>query len=343
MMRIQHRSLLLFISLVSLMLLSACQGGQTQPTATPTTEVTIVPTQPPETPTATPQPERVVWVSSVQNEETQHLASTTQLLAEGMGVPFESMLSLDSNQISDAMKVVVVHSPNYDFSAAAASHPNTQFVVITNQALQPSENLTVIRSNPEHIYFAAGYLSMILSDDWRGVGMIASDTVLGDAAGMAYYNGGGYFCGRCSPIVPPYLQFPLVINLPANSPAALWNSSFEGIAENRLNIVFIDGSITDAGIYTMMADHGLMMLGSGNPPDAVRDRWAATISSDLSGTLSAIWPDIQAGNSVGEIYAQLELSNVNSNLAGDGVVQFFNAMAEELEMGLIATEYQSPN
>ena len=327
--------------LIVMLLLSSCSSGKSEPTATSTEVPTIVPTETPVPPTPTTEPDRIVWVSSLDNAETQHYSATIQALSESSGIQFQALSSLDSNQINDAVRVAVFYAPNYDISAAAAGHPNTQFIVIGNAGLPPADNLTVVRSNAEHALFAAGYLAEIISYDWRAVGFVASDSASGDQAAWAFKNGGSYFCGRCSPTAPPYVQFPLVVSQPGGSPAAVWYSNYEGISENRFNTVFIDGNITDPAFYTQMANLGMTMLGSGNPPAGVEANWGATISSDVAGTLATIWPDIIAGQGAGEVFAEITLTNVNPDLVGDGVVNFFHEMARDLELGLIATEVQT--
>jgi hypothetical protein len=341
MMTKQRRFNVLALILMFVLLFTSCTGGQSEPTATVPLEPTAIPTETPVPSTPTAEPERVVWVSSIDNAETQHYSATVQALSENAGIQFQALSSLDSNQITDAIRVAVFYAPNYDISAAAAGHPNTQFVVIGNTNLHPSSNLSIIRSNAEHVLFAAGYLAEIISYDWRAVGFVASDTGLGDNAGWAFKNGGNYFCGRCSPLAPPYVQFPLVVSQPGSSPAGVWYSNYEGIAENRLNTVFIDANITDTAFYTQMANLGMTIIGSGNPPAGVEANWGATVSSDVAGTLESVWTEVIAGQSAGEVFAEITLTNVNPNLVGEGVVNFFHQMAQDLELGLIATEVQT--
>ena len=331
----------IYLIMVVVLLFSSCKGGQPEITTTPTIAPTVNPTDTPIPPTPTVEPERIVWVSSTDTAETQLLSATVQSLAQNSGIQFESLPSLDSNQINDSIRVAVFHSPNYDISAAAAGHPDTQFIVIGNSGLQPVDNLTVIRSDPQHVLFAGGYLSMLIAYDWRGAGLIASDSGMGENAGWAFKNGGNYFCGRCSPLSPPYVQFPLVVMQPGASPSGVWYAGFEGISENRLNTVFIDGNISDPTVYSQMAGLGMTLLGSGNPPDAVKDSWAATVQSDVAGTLASIWPDIMDGQGAGEVFVEITLTNVNAAIVGDGMVKFFNEMTKDLEMGLISTELQS--
>ena len=341
MMTKQRRFNNLTLILLLVFLLSSCSAGKSEPTVTPTMAPTSIPTDTPVPPTPTPEPERIVWVSSIDNAETQHYSATIQALSENAGIQFQALSSLESNQINDAIRVAVFYAPNYDISAAATGHPNTQFIVIGNANLQPMNNLTVVRTNSEHVLFAAGYLAEIISYDWRVVGFVTSDSASGDAAAWAFKNGGSYFCGRCSPLAPPYVQFPLVVSQPGVSPAAVWYSNYEGVSENRFNTVFIDANITDQNFYIQMANLGMTILGSGNPPAGVEANWAATISSDVAGTLETIWPEIMAGQSAGEAFAEITLTNVNPDLVGDGVVNFFHQMAQDLELGLIATEYQA--
>ncbi len=322
--------------------LSACQlNAAISPTETPTP--TSIPTETPIPATPTPEPLRAIWVSADQGESAQQVASVVQRLAEETGLQFESIQTLDVNQINDAMRVIIVKAPDMDMGVLASAHPAIQFVAITDANLQSTANLSIINTNAKQILFAGGYLSMILSHDWRAVGLIAIDTPIGTDAAWAFFNGGGYFCGRCSPIVPPYVQFPLLVNLPAATDAAAWENGYQAIESNLFNVAFIDGKITNPEVYNRMAQRGLMLLGSGIPPAGLENVWAATIQEDIAGTLEKIWPDLAAGKSVGSLNAALQLTHVNAALVGEGKIQAFDQMADELMQGLISTDYQPLN
>ncbi len=323
-------------------LISACQALPSV-SVTETPIPTIIPTETPVPATPTPEPLRAVWVSMDQGEASQQAAAVVQRLAQEAGLQFESVQALDSNQIVDAMRVIVFNAPETDMGAAASAHPAIQFVAITDADLQPAGNLSIINTDAKQVLFAGGYLSMMLSNDWRSVGLIAIDTKLGTDAPWAFFNGGGYFCGSCSPLSPPYVQFPLLVNLPAATDAAGWEAGYQAIEINRFNVAFLDGALTDPEVYNRLAQRGLILLGSGIPPTGLESVWAATIQQDIAGTLEKIWPDLAAGKSVGKFNAALQLTHVNSALLGEGKVQSFQAMANELMQGLISTAYQPLN
>jgi hypothetical protein len=324
------------------LLISACQMVPAlSPTETPTP--TVIPTETTVPATPTPEPLRAVWVSADQGETSQQAAAVVQQLAQDTGLQFESVQSLDVNQINDAMRVIIINAPNMDLGVLASAHPAIQFVAITDANLQAAGNLSIIKPNSRQVLFAGGYLSMMLSNDWRAVGLIAIDTPLGTDAAWAYFNGGGYFCGSCSPLVPPYAQFPLLVNLSSATDAAGWEAGYQAIESNRFNVAFIDGTITDPEVYNRLASRGLMLLGSGIPPAGLENVWAASIQEDIAGTLEKIWPDLTAGKSVGSLNAALQLTHVNSTLLGEGKIQAFQEMADELMQGLISTAYQPLN
>lgn len=323
-------------------LITACQGSPAlSPTETPIP--TLIPTETPIPATPTPEPLRAVWVSADQGESAQQAAAVVQRLAGEAGLQFEPVQTLDVNQINDTMRVIIVNAPDMDMGALASAHPAIQFVAITDADLQPTGNLSILHSSPKQVLFAGGYLSMILSRDWRTVGLIAIDTPIGTDAAWAFFNGGGYFCGRCSPMVPPYVQFPLLVNLPSATDVAGWEGGYQAIESNQFNVAFIDGTITDPEVYNRMAQRGLLLLGSGIPPAGLENVWAATIQEDIAGTLEKIWPDLIAGKSVGSLNAALQLTHVNSTLVGEGKIQAFDQMADELMQGLISTDYQPIN
>jgi len=264
-------------------------------------------------------------------------------LAQDSGLQFEVFQTLDAGKIDEAMRVIIYYRPEMDVAPLASAHPMTQFVAMTDMDLQPTANLTVLNSSSDSVLFAGGYLSMLIATDWRVVGLIPTDTNLGTGAAWAFFNGGGYFCGRCSPLSPPYAQFPLLINLPAASNATDWELGYQAIESNRFNVAFVDGLISNPEVYIRLAERGLVLLGSGMPPAAVENIWAATVQQDMLGTIETIWPDLIIGKAAGKHNMMVTLTNVNSALLGDGKIQLFNEMADELFQGLISTSYQPTN
>ena len=338
----QLRRLSNFLLVVLIMGMSACQRTPAAVETTPTTAPTIEPTAT-LIPTNTPEPERVVWVSAQQDAKAAQIQATMQTLAQNTGMQFEAMNAPDPSRVNDAVRILVAYRPTEDYNGLAGQHPATQFVLITDQPLQPSANISVISPGANRVLFAGGFLTMLLANDWRAAGLIASDTSLGDAASWDFYNGGSYFCGRCSPLTPPYKQFPLIVSYPAATDAASWDNGYAAIEENRLNTVFIDGAITNQEIYTRMAQRGLLLLGSGIPPAGLESQWAATISDDVSTALETIWPDLLAGQPAGAFNAPITVSNVNPDLLGQGKINWLNEMLAELDDQLIAPEYQPTN
>ena len=176
------------------------------PTATPepTPTLTIPPTAtatPTATPTLTPTPLPPVGVLLVPEGADRQLSDQLQNFLSDritqMGMRFQVRPSLSSNDFErDDFQWVIALAPYPDLGLLAASAPQTRFLAVGFNALEPAANLTVI-ARPEDWYvqqaFIAGYLGMVITPDWRA-GMIRVNTPEGALAAQAFYNGALFFC-----------------------------------------------------------------------------------------------------------------------------------------------------
>ncbi len=103
-------------------------------------------------------------------------------------------------------------------------------------------NVWIIGYEPSFELFMAGLFTGLTANDWRGGGMIPSDSSLyGEAAEESFSNGMRFFCGRCQSIGPPYIVYPQIVMLPISSTAQEWQSGMETLPAGPVNTWFVSG------------------------------------------------------------------------------------------------------
>ena len=152
------------------LILAGCSGaGEQSPTPTLAATQTAVPTvQPSATPipTATALPGRLVLLSP---PGAQNVALEKVLLAEAQkaGLILDKREALQASDLDVSARVVVALSQPPNLAELQAAAPQAQFLVVSPDALEPNDHLSVLRTQPEQLAFAAGFTAAMLSADWR--------------------------------------------------------------------------------------------------------------------------------------------------------------------------------
>ena len=302
-------SVVLFFSAALL----SCSGNQ--PNANGTQE----PTPPTATPIPPIAPDRAVLaapsgISSIELAEAQTLVAE---LAAGSGLEFEIRQEIFANEISPDIKIIVFLEQPDNLGSLAANAPETQFVAISNQNWSPPANGTIILKNEDHVAFLAGYLSALLAPNFRVGGLLVSENT---KFNQAYNNGVSYYCGPCAAVIYPLNTYPVLSQQPANSPPANWQAAFTEINASKINVLFLPGDAASAELGAYLSEMDVAVIGNQTPPEELRSRWVATISSDGLSPLREIWNDLMEGHSEKVVNASLKISDVNYITVADGLV-----------------------
>ncbi len=310
------------------LLLAACKP------ASPTADVTSAPTLPPtaavpptETPepSATPLPARALLIGDPPDAA---LSAAVQELAAASGLAFEARPAFSVAQASPDVKIVIYQSMPEEMAALNLGAPETQFVVLADQDLPTAANVSIIRSRPEYAQFAAGYIATLIAPDWR------AGALLPDASAQdVFINGGRYWCGRCAPTYGPVVLFPLVAVLPPGSPASAWQTSFDGIHQNRIEVLYIAPEAMSDELFATLPPE--LVLVGGATPAVLPARWAATVAADNITPLQTLWPDLLAGKGGQTLSSSVTLRNVNPDLLSPGRQERVQEVIQLLAEGLI--------
>lgn len=300
------------------------------------------------TPPATPEPPAtpplplVVLLASPDADPAQASAIESVMadLAAADDLGFEVHAALSQANLHPAMRLVVVLPPASNLADLVAAAPNTQFLAIGITDLETAENLTVLGSGgtrPDQLGFLAGYLAATITSEWR-VGVISLGNLPSEnAARQGFLNGVVFFCGLCRQTYPPFLNYPMYFELPADAGQAEWQALTDELKQKSVQTVFVAPGVGEEGMVTTLAQAGINLIGVEPPPAAIRDQWVASIHPSYPDSLRAIWPNLMAGQSAANLPAKLEISDVNPELLSPGRQQLVQSFLADLAGGFIDT------
>ncbi len=298
---------------------------QPTPTATP------IPTP---AATATALPDRAVLVAPDGTDATL-VVEAQQLIGElaaSSGLIFDLRKGLTQGEITPDVKIVVFLSHPENLGALSNAARGTQFAVLSEINWNPGSNVTVIRRKAESISFIAGFISVNLNNNFRGGALLLdSDTI----SQQAYTNGGHYFCGLCSPSIPPYIKYPLVATQPAGSSPAAWQAAFDQMYINGVRVLYVAPEAYSPELFTYLVGREITLFGSQTPLDAARPRWATTLSVDGLAPLREIWPDLKSGKGGKIVYGGVRFSEVQPAFISPGKLEYFQKTVELIRSGLL--------
>ena len=310
-----------FVLLV-IFLLSGC----TNSTATPlpfdqTTPDSTFPTNEPITlPSTTPNVEKVVYIQAEQPISFDPAMISTQLedFARSNGYQFETAQTFSPSDLQANWKVVVMIEPTLDIAGLANSTPNTRFIVITTQELTPTQNLDVIQQSSVNEAFIAGYLTTIIADDIRSVGLLASNADNAANLENAFLNGGYYYCGRCASVLGPVANFPFAISRPTDSDSNAWISAFDEMNQNRINTLYIPQAALTDTLLGYLASQNVVLVSSAKPPEEYQYLFAAIIQSDIQTDLNSILASIKDEQPGIKVTASYKLTDIQEKWLTEG-------------------------
>ena len=238
-------------------------------------------------------------------------------LAAGSGLEFEVRQEIFANEITPDVKIIIFLEQPNNLGSLAAGAPGTQFVAIGNQNWSPPANGTIIKENNDHVAFLAGYLSALLAPNFRvGALQVSEDTQYN----QAFNNGVSYYCGLCASVIYPLNTYPVTAQRPLNSPPAEWQATFNEINASKVNVLFLPSSAASPELGTFLSAADIAIIGDQSPPEELKSRWVATITSDGLFALRDIWDDLVLNNGGKVINASLSISDINYAVLNDGLV-----------------------
>jgi hypothetical protein len=341
---------LLLLLLLGLML-SSCNA--VLPSTTPTANegqptAAVLPSETP-IPTATNTPPPPLAILLAPPQADADLASSLQSALEATitaaGLRWQVRQSLASEDLGQELRLVIVLPPDPGAAELAASAPNTHFLVVGIAGLQPTQNLSLIGTQgarPDQAGFMAGVIAAIITPDWRVGAISTSDNAGGIAARQGFINGAIYFCGLCSPAYPPYIDYPLYVELPTGSAASEWQAAADLLLGQSVTTIYVYPEAGDAALRNYLAEKGVKLIGSEMPPEGLEASWAASLLPDLLPAISGALPALLGGEGGIDLPAPLQIGAINPKLFSPGRQQLAEEILADLLAGYIATGAENP-
>ncbi len=331
--------MLLLLPVLTL-LLSACGTQTTPPTVVSTATATSAPA-----PTATPPYPMAVLVipSDLPDSLSQLYQKTIYDLAQQSGLHFQVLNALTTAGLDDNVKVVVALPPDPGIAQLAAAAPQTQFLAVNIPGVTAGGNVSTIGGagdSPDIPAFLAGYIAAMLANDYR-TGMIGEkDSAGSDIATKAYANGRQFYCGLCNPVAPPWYEYPIVVDMPADAPEGEANAYADAFKDRLVQVAYIYPSVQIPSQTNYMASLGMWMIGEEHPPEEARANWIATIQPDWIAAVQSAWSDILAGSGGKSYPSPLTLTDINPDLLSEGRQRLAQEMLDKLVSGRVGTGVQ---
>lgn len=349
---VYHKDLVLKFCLIAMTLcvgLAACgnppatQVISSQPVASAvpgeTPALPVTETAPP-TPTAQSPLAVLIAPPGADSAQVAILQPVLTELSTQEGWRFELRSDLPADILGEGLKLVVVMPPDPGVADLAAQHLETQFLAVGIPELQPSANVSLISAQgerPDQQGFLAGYLSAVITQDWR-VGVLSrSDTPAGKAAQQGFLNGVIFYCGLCRPVYPPFYQYPLYVEIPAGADQAAQQAAANTLIESAVETIYVFPGAGDESLLAYLAQADVNIIGGITPPDALRDHWVAVVRPDWAAALRLAWSQLLAGQAGFALDVPLMLVDRNDALFSPGRQRLVEKMLAELSDGYIDT------
>jgi len=330
----------IFITLLLILFLSAC-------TAEPPASTLIPPTIEPATavpPTQTPSPATKVWVvlgnsldQSVMLSIGQYLqAETHQAGWEMEQKPSITLSDLDGSAAQ--VRAVVILPPDPGVAEMAQKYPGIPFMTVGIPNLPDLPNLYRAApdgNRPEWDGFLAGYLSAILTPEWRIGTLTQAGSPEGAKAADGFVNGGVLYCGLCLTQYPPFTDYPFKMEMNAGTSQAEWQGVADQFIASGVRMAYLYPTISSPELMSYLAQKGIYLIGNTPPPGEIQAAWVATIQTDLIQPAQAAWRDLAAGNPPGTYNTRPQINPGGAGQLSEGKLMLLNKVIDDLSSGVI--------
>jgi len=333
-----------FVVLLLFILLSACNLSTPEKSPTSTSAVTSIP-QPTATlvatSTPTPLPPSVLLIVPPQADATlaAKIQDRLEQLSGQAGLRLNIRSALSTQDLTPDVKIVAALPQLDNLESLASSNGSIQFIALGFADINPTANLSVIAaaSRPDQQGFMAGAIAAILTEDWRVGAITLSDTPGGKAAGLGFQNGVVYFCGLCRPNDPPFVAYPVVVQLTSQASQADWQAAIQSLASKAVKAVYVYPGAGDEAMLAALDQAGMHLIGGAPPASSYQANWIASLQSDVVAALENAWPQILSGKGSLQLEPDLVITDVNSNLFSPGRQDLVRKILGDLLSGAIDT------
>lgn len=328
-------------SILFCLFLAACSSQATPsaepPAGTPEPTETAVPTA---GPTYTPAPPlAILLIPSDLNDETSNIyQSKLYDLTQSISYRFQVRNELTQADLTDpSLKIVVVIPPVTDLKKMAADAPQVQFLAVNVPDIQAGGNISVLGSEGiriEHQAFVAGYIGAMITEDYHLGILVHQDTTNGTAAKTAYRAGHDFYCGLCRPYAPPFEDYPLEVDVPADAKPAEYGAYADFLLRKKVDTIFIEPGLDSPELLEYLNSVGAYMIGAQSPVKRY-DTWIVTLQPNYIQALEPAFLEMVAGQGGKLFSSPLTFTDINEQVFTPGKQNLAMQVMKEMFAGFI--------
>lgn len=310
-------------------------SGKTPAVQTASITETVLPSA---TPTQVLQNVILVVPASADPIQAASVKAKLQTLVTNSGVELVEKTELAANDLASNVKIVVGLAPDIGMADLAKANPAIQFVAIGVQGLQTTNNLSVIgpEGNPSNQEaFVAGYITGMLSYDWRAGMLAKSNSDTGKASEAAFSNGERFYCGLCRSLHPPYQSYPQTAEIDTPTSQQSWQAAVDSLTSTDIDYIYVSPEVSSDDLLNYLVKSKVYILGSQTPPSGVVSQWIGTILPDPGSALESMWSDLLSGKGGTQVAMPLVVTDTSSGLLDAARLRLVENIMSELSSGLI--------
>jgi hypothetical protein len=330
-----------------MMVVAGCDGeipGLAPATATntPAPTVTLTPTSTPK-PTPTPLPPVGVFLAPAQ-ADPEWVAEIQPLLSEWIpenGMRFQIRPSLSVDDLGkDDFEIIIALPPAPDLAGLISAAPDTRFLAVGVQDLDPAPNLTLIGGDGDRLDqqgFIAGFIAAVITPDWRTGVISVADSEEGQEARQGFITGVRYYCGLCLPTYPPFLKYPLYVELLGSATEQEWQAAADFLIQRSVETIYVVPGAGNDQLLRYLARSEIKIIAGVTPPAEAGDQWVASLRFSPLQVFQEAWPVFVSGQD-GKVYpVPLSIMDVNPDLLSPGRQRLVEETLANLLDGFIDT------
>lgn len=327
--------------------LSGCVNNpstQPRPTSTDIVETISLETSTPPQPAATETIESsknifiLLTNSDLYFPDQTVLTQLTSTLTE---LGYEVLSAGETPDTGQSFSHVLLFGPTQETISHFQSDNFERLLIVQESAgLSTGKPTTILKMRIADRLFIAGYLSAILSNDWRVGGLLPAIEYQNTSAEKIFQNGVEFMCGRCSPTFGPIVNFPVTTTLssPEDNEGTL--QAFSEISPNKINILYIPSAYLFDDLVILLHQSGITIV-SDSVPGQDRSDWIDyAIVDDLSNLILESISESEQNEDLQIVPISYSVEAITAELS-PGKNNFITLMINDLQKGFISP-YQAP-
>ena len=335
--------------LIGVFILAGCNtGGETGEVVDPEVLATPLPSDLPiDTPTVlTPVGVLLTPPGSDQQLVTE-LNPIIGNYIRDQGLRYQVLPDLTASDFErDEFRIVVILPPYPGISELARNFPDTKFLAVGFNDLEPGNNLSILRSGGGEYDiqgFIAGYIAAMITTDWRVGALSVQENYDALAARDGFRVGVKYYCGLCNPKYAPTginYMYPKYIDLPVDASETDINFNLDFLIDRAVNTFYIVPGVGNQNIYRSLVGYQKLIIGSGvDYKEEYHDYWVVSLEYDLLSALNEIWPVFLSAETGFVESPPLLLTDINYDLLSEGKIILVEKILQEVTEGFIKTNF----